>query len=68
MGKPILRITSEDLETGDTQTMEIPAGEYVVITTEPCHVDGVQGYPLKGTYILTIKGRTAKNDSEPVGA
>ena len=36
MTRAILRITAEDLETGDTQVTEIPAGEYVVLTTEPC--------------------------------
>ena len=64
MTRAILRITAEDLETGDKQVTEIPAGEYVVLTTEPCHVDGIQAYPQKGTYIVTIKGRTAKNGGQ----
>lgn len=58
--KKVLRITVEDLETGDTDTTEIPAGEYVVLTTEPCRVAHTSSYPQKGTHIVTIKGRTAK--------
>lgn len=56
----VLRITVEDLETGEKETRDIPAGEYVVLTTEPCHVDGTQFYPRTGTAVVTIKGRTAR--------
>lgn len=56
---PVLRITCEDLVTGDKQTAEIPAGEYVLLTTEPCHVAHTQAFPAKGTHVITVKGRTA---------
>ncbi len=58
--KKILRVTVEDLETGDKDTKEMPAGEYFVLTTSPCYVAHTNSYPSKGTHILTIKGRTAR--------
>lgn len=55
-----LLITVLDLKTGEAETTEIPAGEYVIICTEPCRVTHVQQYPTKGTVILTVKGRIAR--------
>lgn len=57
---PVLRVTVEDLETGDKETKEMPKGEYFILTTAPCHVAHTSSYPAKGTHILTIKGRTAR--------
>ena len=57
---PVLRITVEDLETGERQVQEIPRGEYVILTTSPCYVDGTQAYPTRGTHVITVKGRTAR--------
>lgn len=59
-GKPILRITVTDLETGDSEIREIPKGEYFILCTAPCYVAHTNSYPTKGTHVLTIKGRTAK--------
>lgn len=56
----ILRITVEDLETGETESREIPAGEYFILCTSPCHVAHTNSYPGKGTHIITVKGRTAR--------
>lgn len=56
----VLRVTVTDLQSGDTQTSEVPAGEYVLLTTAPCHVAGTQVYPAKGTHVITVKGRTAR--------
>lgn len=55
----VLRVTVTDLATGETESTEIPSGEYLVVTTKPCHVATTQAYPTKGTHVLTIKGRTA---------
>jgi hypothetical protein len=33
--KKMLRITVEDLETGEKETREMPAGEYFVLCTAP---------------------------------
>jgi len=57
--KKILRVTVEDLETGDQETREMPAGEYFILCTSPCYVAHTNSYPGKGTHVLTIKGRTA---------
>lgn len=58
--KPMLRITVEDLETGEKQTQEMPAGEYFILCTSPCHVAHTNSYPTKGTHIITVKNRTAR--------
>lgn len=60
MAEAELRITVEDLKTGESETTEIPAGEYLIICTEPCRVTNVQHYPTKGTAVLTVKGRIAR--------
>lgn len=53
----VLRVTVEDLMTGETQTSELPAGEYVVVTTVPAYVAKTATH-LNGTHVLTVKGRT----------
>jgi hypothetical protein len=58
--RAVLRITVEDLETGDTETKEMPAGEYFILTTSPCYVAHTSSYPSKGTHIVTVKGRIAR--------
>lgn len=51
-----LRITVEDLETGDKETRElVPEGDYVLICVEPCHVAHTQVHPTTGTHVITIK-------------
>lgn len=56
----VLRITVEDLETGEQQTQELPAGEYFILTTSPCYVAHTNSYPQRGTHVVTVKGRTAR--------
>lgn len=51
-----IRVTVLDHATGKTETTELPVGEYMLLTTEPCHVAHTQVF-AKGTHILTIKGR-----------
>ena len=53
----VLRITVEDLSTGEVQTRELPAGDYLLLTTEPAWVAHIQTYK-NGTHVVTIKGRT----------
>lgn len=57
---PVVRVTVEDLATGEQQTKDLPDGEYFVLTTGGCHVAHTNSYPAKGTHIVTIKGRTAR--------
>jgi hypothetical protein len=60
MTAPVLRVVATDLETGESETQDIPAGEYLLLTTEPCHLASTQAYPVKGTHVLTIKGRVQR--------
>jgi glycerol-3-phosphate dehydrogenase len=50
-----IRVTVEDLATGETQTVEIK-DDYVILAAGSCYVDHVQAYGT-GTHILTVKGR-----------
>ena len=58
--KAMLRITVEDLETGDKEVKEMPKGEYFILCTSPCYVAHTSSYPGKGTHIITVKGRIAR--------
>jgi hypothetical protein len=53
----VIRVTVEDTETGKTETQEVEANDYFILTTGACHVEHTQVYPTKGTHVLTIKGR-----------
>lgn len=55
-----LKVTVEDLETGTVETVEMPMGEYFLLTTEPCHVAHTQVFGAGKTVQLTIKGRVAR--------
>lgn len=51
-----LRVTVEDLETGDKGERIVADGDYILVTAEPCYLDGIQAYAK--THVLTIKGLT----------
>jgi hypothetical protein len=53
--EPNIRVTVEDLATGETETIEV-RDDYVILAAGTCHVAHVQAY-ANGTHILTIKGR-----------
>ena len=53
----VARITTEDLVTGETTTQELPAGDYIIIVTSPCQLDGMQSYRDGRTVVLTLKDR-----------
>ena len=55
--KPVCRITTEDLETGETTVTDLPAGDYAITVTHPCRLDGMQSYRGGRTVILTLKDR-----------
>ncbi|MCA1824471.1 MAG: hypothetical protein LC640_09470 [Frankia sp.] len=56
----VLRVVATDLLTDESETRDLPAGEYLFLTTAPCYVSGVQAYPTAGTHVVTIKGRSAQ--------
>lgn len=57
----MIRVTVEDLETGETET-KVLANDYLLITTGSKYLDGVQTYPKAGTTVLVVK--TEKNDAK----
>lgn len=54
--EPGIRVTVEDLATGESESQEIH-DDYVIVCAGTCHVAHVSDYPMKGTQVLTIKGR-----------
>lgn len=50
-----IRVTVEDLETGDTESVVLRPGQYVVTTASPMYIAGEQRYPGTGTVVLTLK-------------
>ena len=52
----MIRVTTDDLDTGERTVIEIDAGDYTLIACPPCHVAHVTPYPLTGCQIVTIKG------------
>lgn len=55
--KAMLRVTVEDLETGEKQTVDVPSGDYFMLTTAPAYVAHTNVF-ANGTHVVTIKGRT----------
>lgn len=62
MPEPQIRVTVEDLATGETESQEI-RDDYIIVCAGTCHVDGIQTYPTKGTHVLTVKGRRERMGS-----
>lgn len=54
-----IRVTVEDLETGETSSAEI-MDDYVLVCAGTCHVGGMQDYPTSGTRVITVKGRRGR--------
>ena len=50
-----VKVTVEDLETGEIQSLEI-MDDYIIVVAGECYVSGTQVY-ANGTHQLTIKGR-----------
>jgi hypothetical protein len=53
---PIIRVTATDLELGDTDTVELKPGRFVVVCAEPLYVAHEQNH-ANGTVVLTLKRR-----------
>lgn len=57
MADPGIRVTVEDLATGEIGEHAEIRDDYIVVCAGSCHVAHIQVYPTKGTHVLTIKGR-----------
>jgi len=53
------RVTVEDLETGETGTRVVGAGDYILVPFEPCYLDSVVRHK-NGTIQFTLKGHAPK--------
>lgn len=62
-GKPI-RVTVEDLETGETESREM-RDDYVLITAGRHYVASINKYPT-GTVVLTIKVENDVDLTRPI--
>ncbi|NUR80773.1 MAG: hypothetical protein HOQ21_10055 [Dermatophilaceae bacterium] len=56
-----LRVTVEDLETGEKETKDIAPGDFILVACEPCYLGSVQRYPKSGTTQLTVKDHHPQN-------
>lgn len=45
--------------TGETETTQVPDGDYLLIVTEPAYLSYTQAH-ANGTHVLTIKGRVQR--------
>jgi translation elongation factor P/translation initiation factor 5A len=52
-----VKVVATDLTTGESEEQVIKAGDYVIITNEPCRVDGIQTYREGRTHVITVKDR-----------
>lgn len=53
-----LTVTVTDNETGDTETAQVPDGDYLMIATQPATYS-VQAH-ANGTHVITVKNRTKR--------
>lgn len=56
MPEPAIRVTATDLDSGETGTRDIAAGDYFLIPVEPLYLDGITRH-ANGTVMLTLKRR-----------
>lgn len=53
-----LRVTVVDLVDGHEESLEVPAGDYLIVAAEPCHVARIDTSGHGATHVVTVKGRT----------
>lgn len=54
-----IRVSCEDLETGETGEVTIQPGNYLLIVASPCYLANEQ-HSANGTTVITLKGRRAE--------
>ncbi|GAB2762813.1 hypothetical protein [Nocardioides pakistanensis] len=55
----MIRVTVEDLATGETETKDLE-DDVLVIVEGSAYVHGVQSFPRVGTQVWTVKGLRRK--------
>lgn len=50
-----IRVTIDDLATGETEVQEVRWGDYLLICVGPCRLTNIAAY-ASGTHVVTIKG------------
>lgn len=58
MAEHTIRVTLEDLLTGQTHEQLLEPGNYSLVCAWPCRLDSAQHH-ANGTSVITIKGRRA---------
>lgn len=53
-----LRVTVEDLATGEKSEEIVLTGDYVLVTAAPCYMALTQMYRGGQTHVITVKDRT----------
>lgn len=60
-----LRVTVEDIETGDRDEARVEDGDYILICADPCRLTYTQVTDSGATHILTVRDRViAATESE----
>jgi hypothetical protein len=59
------RVTVEDLETGEKESIEVSEDDYILNTFGSCYLDGINQY-ANGTVQLTIRGHRPTGKSRQV--
>ena len=59
------RVTVVDLDTGDTQAMDVAAGDYLLIPFAPCHLHSTQKH-FNGTTQLVLHDHRPTGPPRPV--
>jgi hypothetical protein len=54
-----LTVTATDNESGETHTVQVADGDYVLIPTSPCYLAATSVH-ANGTHVLTVKGRVQR--------
>lgn len=58
-----IRVTAEDLKTGEKGVREVNAGDYVLIVTEPLYLAETRRHG-NGTVVLTLKRQGGASDGQ----
>lgn len=58
-----IKVTVEDLETGEIESKEVRPGDYVIVSVAPAYTSNVVAYK-NGTHVITVKVETPPDPSK----